>query len=241
MKKLLSIFLSLTIILSTAAVFSVSASAASKTGKKYVSYKTVNKTIKKQGVLILKGKIQYPVLKSKSSAAKKVNKKIKNNVKKFADNIISMAKNDYSANGVTNFTRTGWHYEYKVTAKLTYNANGKYSYRISYYGYTMGAHGYEQVAGYTYKKSNGKKLSNAKTTKYSGSELKKKIVDKMEKTIKIFTFLFCRLIIFYSFVISFKPYVFRLYFFIVFIFLYLVINKIFKWCSTIHIHELFSY
>ena len=77
MKKLLSIFLSLTIILSTAAVFSVSASAASKTGKKYVSYKTVNKTIKKQGVLILKGKIQYPVLKSKSGAAKKVNKKIK--------------------------------------------------------------------------------------------------------------------------------------------------------------------
>ncbi len=183
MKKLLSIFLSLTIILSTAAVFSVSASAASKTGKKYVSYKTVNKTIKKQGVLILKGKIQYPVLKSKSNAAKKVNKKIKNNVKKFADNIISMAKNDYSANGVTNFTRTGWHYEYKVTAKLTYNANGKYSYRISYYGYTMGAHGNETVAGFTFKKSNGKKLSNAKTTKYSGSELKEKIVNKMEKVI----------------------------------------------------------
>ena len=183
MKKLLSIFLSLTIILSTVAVFSVSASAASKTGKKYVSYKTVNKTIKKQGVLILKGKIKYAVLKSKSNAAKKVNKKIKNNVKKYADNIISMAKNDYSANGVTNFTRTGWHYEYKIIAKLTYNKKGKYSYRISYYGYTMGAHGNETVEGCTYKKSNGKKLSNAKTTKYSASKLKQKIVNKMEKVI----------------------------------------------------------
>jgi hypothetical protein len=185
MKKLLSVFLSLTIMLSTAAVLSVpaSVSAASKTGKKYASYKTVSKTIKKEGVLILTGKIKYPVLKSKSKAAKKVNKKIKKYVKSYADQITKMAKNEYSNNGTKNFKTTGQHYQYDVKAKFTYNKSGKYSFRISYYGYTMGAHGYEHVEGCTFKKSSGKKISNAKVTKYSGEKLKSKIVSKMEKKI----------------------------------------------------------
>ena len=185
MKKLLSIFLSLTILLSTAAVLSVPAfvSAASKTGKKYASYKTVSKTIKKEGVVILTGKIKYPVLKSKSKAAKKVNKKIKKYVTSYADDITKMAKDDYSYNGTKSFKTTGWRYQYDVKAKFTYNKNGKYSFRVSYYGYTLGAHGYEQVEGYTFKKSNGKKISNAKVTKYSGKKLKSKIVSKMEKKI----------------------------------------------------------
>lgn len=132
---------------------------------------------------MLKGKIKYAVLKSKSNAAKKVNKQIKKKVKSYANNIISMANQDYSNYGLTTFKTSGLHYEYNIIAKLTYNKKGKYSYRISRYIYLMGAHGNETVEGCTYKKSNGKKLSNAKTTKYSASKLKQKIVNKMEKVI----------------------------------------------------------
>lgn len=95
MKKLLSVFLSLTMLISSAAVMSVPVGAASKTGKKYVTYKTKKKTVKKSGVLILSGSIKYPKLKSKSKAAKKVNKTIKKMVKKDAKYITDLAYKDY--------------------------------------------------------------------------------------------------------------------------------------------------
>ena len=185
MRKLLSVFLAFTIFVSASTILfgTTEVSAASKTGKRYVTYKGYSKNIKKKGTYILKGKVKYPKLKSKSKAAKKINKIIKKKIKSFTLKIESMAKKEYAENGFKNFKIFLSPFQYNVNYKLTYNKKGKYSFRISQYSYTMGAHGYEHVEGCTFKKSNGKKISNAKVTKYSGEKLKSKIVSKMEKKI----------------------------------------------------------
>lgn len=179
MKKLLSVFLSLTMLISSAAVMSVPVGAASKTGKKYVTYKTKKKTVKKSGVLILSGSIKYPKLKSKSKAAKKVNKTIKKMVKKDAKYITDFAYKDYKKSGLTNFKTTGWHYEYNVDVKFTYNKKGKYSFKYTYYSYAMGAHGYTAVSGLNFSKKTGKRIKNTKLTKYDPSVIRGKISDKL--------------------------------------------------------------
>lgn len=183
MKKVLSIILSLTMLLSAASVLAVPASAASKTGKKYVTYKTISKKVTKKGTAILKGKAKYPQLKSKSKAAKKINAYFKKTVKKIIKNINKTAKEDYARDGLKNFKQFNSCYDFDVNIKFTYNAKGKYSFRMSDYEYWMGAHGYTAVTGHTFSKTTGKRISNAKATKYSGAQLKEKIVAAAEKTI----------------------------------------------------------
>ncbi len=190
MKKLLSIILTLTMLFSVATVLAVptTVSAASKTGKKYVKYKKINKNLKKEGTLIFKSKAKYPQLKSKSKAAKKVNNYIKKEVKKHTDNIEKMAKSDYSNNGLSFFKnlssfQTVCYYVCEVDVKFVYNAKGKYSFKMSEYTYALGPHGERSVKGYNFSKKTGKKISNSKLTKYSGKKLKQKIVSAVKKKI----------------------------------------------------------
>ncbi len=168
-----------------AAVLSAPAtvSAASKTGKKYVTYKKITKNIKKDGITILKGTAKYPKLTAKSKAAKKVNSYFKKTVTKIVKNITKAAKDDYAGNGKENFTRFNTWYSFDVNIKLTYNAKGKYSFKMVDYEYWMGAHGYTAITGHNFSKSTGKRVSNSKLTQYSGAELKEKIVSALEKEI----------------------------------------------------------
>ncbi len=168
-----------------AAVLSAPASvcAASKTGKKYVTYKKITKNIKKGGITILKGTAKYPKLKSKSKSSKKINSYFKKTVNKIVKNITKAAKNDYASNGTETFDRTKSWYTFDVDIKLTYNAKGKYSFKMVDYEYWMGAHGYTAITGHNFSKSTGKRVSNSKLTKYSGDELKEKIVSALEKEI----------------------------------------------------------
>ncbi len=181
MKKILSIILSISILFSVTAILSVpaTASAASKTGKKYVTYKTINKNIKKNGTLILKVKAKYPHLKSKSKAAKKVNKFFANQIKKDIKEIKKLAEKDYS-----NINKNSSdYYKYNENIKLTYNKKNKYSFKSNCSGYTGGVHGYSSVTGYNFSKQTGKKIPNSKLTKYSDKALKKKIVNKVKAKI----------------------------------------------------------
>jgi hypothetical protein len=190
MKKIISTLLTLTMLFSVTTVLAApaTASAASKTGKKYVAYKTVNKKIKKEGIIIYKSKAKYPQLKSKSKAAKKVNNYIKKKVKNQTDNIEKMAKTDYSYNGISFFKslssfQTVYYYICDVDVKFVYNAKGKYSFKMSVYNYALGAHGETLVSGLSFSKKTGKKISNSKLTKYSGKKLKQKIVNAVKKKI----------------------------------------------------------
>lgn len=184
MKKILSIILSISILFSVTAILSVpaTASAASKTGKKYVTYKTINKNIKKNGTLILKVKEKYPQLKSKSKAAKKINKFFVNQIKKNIRNLKKIAKSEYEDNGMKKFGYS-YNFECKGDIKLTYNKNNKYSFKSKYYEYTGGAHGSTILTGYNFSKQTGKKIPNSKLTKYSNKTLKKKIVNKVKAEI----------------------------------------------------------
>ena len=182
-KKILSIIIAVVMAASVFAALPATASA-----RQALEYKTGKKSYSENGVTYVKLTVKLPKLTAKTKAAKKINTyftKLKNKYKKEAKRLVSSAKSDYKDN-------PEYFNSYSITlkAKLMYNKNGVYSFKIVNGTYTGGAHPNSFVKGVNFISKTGGKLSVSKLTKYSPSALKSKIIKatckKIDKNPKLF-------------------------------------------------------
>lgn len=163
MKKVLSILIAFTIVCGAAIAFPTSSNAISK---KTVSEK---KEYKENGTVILKYNCKRDVLNGSKKAIKKTNSSIKS--------IKDKTKNEYLANAKSNYYNGSTTFPHSLNISIKVYESGKYySFKFEKSGYWGGAHTGHDVYGYTYKKSNGKKVSALSVIKD-----KKKLLKKIKK------------------------------------------------------------
>ena len=173
-RSFVSVFLSLCIFYSIFCFGNISVINA-EAKPEAVKYVTTNKQYKMDGRPILNFKIKRPVFTVKTKANKKINNYFKKLCTKYRVNALKFAKETFQENPNNPMVHS---FDDKIT--LTYNNNGKYSFKEKFVEFTGGVHPQYGTVGHNFSKKSGNKIPNSKLTKYSNKELKAKIYRKVE-------------------------------------------------------------
>lgn len=137
------------------AIFPPTITASAKT----VKYVYETKDYKINGKVIFKLRLKRAKLLSNTNAAKKVNSYLSAQQTKLNNKYLAIAKKYYH-NGRKEFPHN---LDSKII--LTYNKNGKYSFKMTSSGFAGGVHTWAQVTGFTFSKTTGKRVSAVKDIK----------------------------------------------------------------------------
>ena len=169
-KSLLSSITTLVMVISAMPLVNVSASGAT------VSYKSFHKTYYSNiGRKVCEITLKRPVLNGKKKSYKKINKYLKKIQSEYVSYFLNLS-NDIDP-------EAPYCYSVWSNIKLTYDKGKIISFKETYRDYTGGAHGGNDINGYTFNLKTGKKLNISKVSKYKGN-IKSKIVSKFKRKIE---------------------------------------------------------
>lgn len=125
---------------------------------------------------------QYPVIKGKSDAVKKINKTLKQASKEFMESENAKNLKEYTEADIEDkrFENSDENYYYKTICKVTYNDNSVISLHMKNCWYAGGVYNQEDY-GYTFNLKSGKQLGIKDVISGDASSIKKKILAKGKK------------------------------------------------------------
>lgn len=146
-----------------------------------ISYITYKKDYYEDDTKIMSVKISIPKLTANTTAAKKINRYFVKLKKKYIEDNLADSKDKYF--------RDVWLHECILTStiRLQYNKKGFYSFKEKHSNFfaNCAGMGEQAVRGYTFKKSNGKRITNSHLIKKSGYTNKTFIKAIKEKVCKL--------------------------------------------------------
>ncbi|MGN1131188.1 MAG: hypothetical protein ACI4Q8_07545 [Ruminococcus sp.] len=159
-KITLSTVLAILMIISSIVAVPITANAKTTA----ITYSTFKKDYYEDDTKILSVKISIPKLTAKTTAAKKINRYFLKLQKKYIEDNLADSKNKYF--------NDNWVHECILTStiRLQYNKNGLYSFKEKHSNFfaNCAGMGEQAIRGYTFKKSNGKRITNPHLIKKSG-------------------------------------------------------------------------
>ena len=181
MKKIVSLFMTILMIVSVATV-SFSQTALAKTNKGVTKYKItkVDKSKKFSNDITYIKYYKKVVLKGSSKSIKKINKVLNADCNKYMNK--KTVDQEYKSIGSLNKLPSGMVSTLKAThtAKMKYNKNKIISISVSSYD-SMGGVPNTTLYGFTYNVKSGKKLTLKNVTNYSKKKLRNEIIKKLQK------------------------------------------------------------